>query len=627
MRLVPNHELSAPAMNRILLTLTACALAAGCAAPPPAVPSAPPPAASAEAPDITLLAPADGAVVPLLSEGQKAFFDLPEAERRERFRDPAWRHGLEQLGHRPQAVRLRWSWTRNSDPPGNYRVALERRGLGDLDEFEPAGEFVAAVPWLEIPNLESGRTYRWTVSGENRGVASGTFSTEARAPRLLDVPGIPNARDLGGWTGRDGRRVRQGVFFRTAGLNDNASDLWYTREELEAADTNGALAAAAAALDREEGRIRALEESLAAAATVPAAPAGGWTFFRVAETNFDDAAVAALREVPATFLGAAAETLPEDGTIGAPGQAAGPAVLLLPLDAEADGHALVTCGADWWWTLRVNGDLLVDRLATDGPGNERWPVAAGNHSFLVPVRKGRNLLAAVVRTGTAGWRWCFDAAPAAATPADAFADARRFVESRRKALWRVRKGFAPGASRVTAATRELLIGRFGVRTDVDLRSDGECRGMEGSPLGPEVRWAHVSSAAYGDLQLDWGRDAFRRVFEVFLDPDAAGIDFHCIAGQDRTGAVSFVVLALLGVSEEDLARDWEATALWNPFDHFNHEARYDKLVRGFDRWPGETINERVEAYVLSLGFSAADLDAFRERLLEPPLPRCHEGCK
>ena len=611
-------------MSRFLPTLALLVLAAGCAAPPSASTAAA--TAAVEAPAITILAPAEGAVVPLLSDGQKAFFDLPEAERRERFRDPAWRHGLEQLGHRPRPVLLRWSWTKNSDPPGNYHVALERRGLGDLDGFEPAGEFVAAVPWLEIPNLESGRTYRWTVSGENRGVASGTFSTEARAPRLLDVPGIPNARDLGGWTGRDGRRVRQGVFFRTAGLNDNASDLWYTREELEAADTNGVLAAAAAALDREEEQIRALEESLGATGVVRAVPAGGWTFFRVAETNFDDAAVAALSEVPATFLGAAAETLPEDGAIGAPGDAAGPAVLLLPLAAEADGHALVSCGADWWWSLRVNGDLLVDRLPY-AIGNERWPVAPANHPLLVPVRKGRNLLAVVVRTGTAGWRWRFDAAPAAATPADALADARRLVDARRNALWRVRKGFAPGASRVTAATRELLIGRFGIRTDTDLRRDDECRGMEGSPLGPEVRWAHISSAQYGDMQLDWGRDAFRRVFEVFLDPASAGIDFHCIAGQDRTGAVSFIVLALLGVSEEDLARDWAATAFWNPNGGFNHEARYDKLVRGFDRWPGETINERVEAYVLSLGFSEADLDAFRERLLEPPLPRCHEGCK
>ena len=38
------------------------------------------------------------------------------------------------------------------------------------------------------------------------------------------------------------------------------------------------------------------------------------------------------------------------------------------------------------------------------------------------------------------------------------------------------------------------------------------------------------------------------------------------------------------LSEEDLARDWEATALWNPCGGFRHESRYDRLVRGFDRW-------------------------------------------
>ena len=606
-------------MKRTILSLFLLAFAAGCATAPVRDSSS-----AAAAQNIVILAPAEDAVEPLLSEGQKAFFDLSAEERRKRFRDPAWRHGLERLGHRPRPVRLEWSWAPNADPPGNYRVALERRGLGDLDGFEPAGEYRTAVPWLDLTNLEAGRTYRWTVSGGALN-ASGTFSTEARAPRLLDVPGVPNARDLGGWVGRDGRRVRQGIFLRTAGLNDNAADVWFTREELEAADTNGLRAAQAAALEKERREIAALENAPGGIATVHVTPAGEWTLFRVAEADFDDAAVAALDAVPETFCSAAATPLPEDGVIGAPGEATGPAVLLLALDAEEDGLALVSCGADWWWSLRVNGRILVDRTP-ERIGNERWPVAAKNHPLLLPVRKGRNLLAAVVNTGNAGWRWCFDLAPDAA-PADALATWSRYVDTREKDLWRVLKGFAPGESRVTPETRALLFGRFGVRTDVDLRTDRECRGMEGSPLGADVRWAHVSSAAYGDLQLDWGRDAFRRVFAVFLDPASAAIDFHCIAGQDRTGAVSFIVLALLGVSEEDLARDWEATALWNPFDHFNHTARYDKLVRGFDRWPGETINERVEAYVLSLGFSPADLDAFRKRLLEPRLPRCHEDCK
>ena len=43
---------------------------------------------------------------------------------------------------------------------------------------------------------------------------------------------------------------------------------------------------------------------------------------------------------------------------------------------------------------------------------------------------------------------------------------------------------------------------------------------------------------------------------MFLDPANYPIDFHCIAGQDRTGAVAFILNALLGVEEEELYLDW-----------------------------------------------------------------------
>ena len=140
-------------MKRILLPLLVV-FAAGCTTAPDRHSST---ATAKEAPGIVILAPAEGSVEPLLSDGQKAFFDLSAEKRRKRFRDPAWRHGLERLGHRPLPVRLEWSWVRDADPPGNYRVALERRGLGDLDGWEPAGEYRTAVPWLELTSLEAGK--------------------------------------------------------------------------------------------------------------------------------------------------------------------------------------------------------------------------------------------------------------------------------------------------------------------------------------------------------------------------------------------------------------------------------------------------------------------------------------
>ena len=59
---------------------------------------------------------------------------------------------------------------------------------------------------------------------------------------------------------------------------------------------------------------------------------------------------------------------------------------------------------------------------------------------------------------------------------------------------------------------------------------------------------------------------------------------------------------LLSNGQKDFL-DWEATGFWNRDLDFSHRQRFDKLYDGFDDFPGGTINERVEAYVLSLGFT------------------------
>ena len=139
--------------------------------------------------------------------------------------------------------------------------------------------------------------------------------------------------------------------------------------------------------------------------------------------------------------------------------------------------------------------------------------------------------------------------------------------------------------------------------------------MTASPLVSAMCF-HIPSSAYRGIDSSYGRKAFTEVFKVFLDERNYPIDFHCIAGQDRTGAVAFIVNALLGVEEEELYKDWESTGFWNRNTAFNHADYFSKLVKVFAKYPGATINERVEGYVKSLGFTDRDFETLRGILLE-----------
>ena len=178
-------------------------------------------------------------------------------------------------------------------------------------------------------------------------------------------------------------------------------------------------------------------------------------------------------------------------------------------------------------------------------------------------------------------------------------------------------GMVPGAVTLTDASRSYAKDVLGIRTDLDLRSDRECFGMTGSPLGPEVKWIKISSSAYGGMAKDPGKSAFTNAFRVFLDEKNYPIDFHCIAGADRTGSLAFILNGLLGVDEEELWRDWEVTAFQKEKLDFGHRTRFSKLVKVFEPFPGTNINEKIVAYVKSAGFTDADIEKFRALMLEP----------
>ena len=181
------------------------------------------------------------------------------------------------------------------------------------------------------------------------------------------------------------------------------------------------------------------------------------------------------------------------------------------------------------------------------------------------------------------------------------------------AQWRnlPRDKWVPGKDRLDDKTRKYQVERYGIRTDLDLRGDGETFGMKGSPLGPQTVWAHNESYSYAAFHSEKGRAAFKRDFAIFLDEGNYPIGFHCIAGADRTGSLAYTLEALLGVSDEDMLLDWELTAFSNPNPSFAHRHRYDVLVAGFREYPGENARERAESFVKALGFTDSDIARFR----------------
>ena len=178
------------------------------------------------------------------------------------------------------------------------------------------------------------------------------------------------------------------------------------------------------------------------------------------------------------------------------------------------------------------------------------------------------------------------------------------------------KDWHPGAERLNPKTRAYMRETLGIRTDIDLRTDRECYGMKGSPLGEGVKWVHVASSGYGGMAGASGKKAFAEVFKVFLDEKNYPIDFHCIAGADRTGSLAYILNSLLGVEEDELWKDWEVTAFDKAKLEFGHASRFEKLLEVFAKYPGSTERERVEAYVKEQGFTDADMAKFRELMLE-----------
>lgn len=110
---------------------------------------------------------------------------------------------------------------------------------------------------------------------------------------------------------------------------------------------------------------------------------------------------------------------------------------------------------------------------------------------------------------------------------------------------------------ITEDGKNVMLGQLGIKSEIDLRKTegNEVGGITSSPLGDTVTYYSCPMEWDGDMLYD-NKEQVLRVFSILADENNYPVIYHCNIGTDRTGMISFLVNALLGVPEDDLIRDY-----------------------------------------------------------------------
>ena len=188
----------------------------------------------------------------------------------------------------------------------------------------------------------------------------------------------------------------------------------------------------------------------------------------------------------------------------------------------------------------------------------------------------------------------------------------------------------------------IVLSQLGVGVDLDLRGMPPGNAGGSGELNP---WASTDPVIYKNIKL-WNYFVpssnsgayFERAPGVSADQyqyairciigwlkDGKVVYFHCHGGADRTGTLAFLIEALLGVSESDIAKDFELTTYSNSIHRRNGVGGwfYKPMVNYIRTFaPGGSIQEQVTAWAKTRHSDSVEpltdeeIDALKKLMLE-----------
>lgn len=169
--------------------------------------------------DITLLAPTDGTNnIVLANAATWGYMNEP-------FTDTLVGKYSDLVTENTHPVPIAFAWEDNGSDA--YKLYID----SDVSFLEP-WVFTVTDTKTNIYNLCVDTTYYWYVEGGGETSPVYRFRTSGNQPRLIYAPGVLNVRDTGGWITADGKRVKQGMFYRSALLENITKEGLYQMHDV-----------------------------------------------------------------------------------------------------------------------------------------------------------------------------------------------------------------------------------------------------------------------------------------------------------------------------------------------------------------------------------------------------------
>lgn len=167
------------------------------------------------------------------------------------------------------------------------------------------------------------------------------------------------------------------------------------------------------------------------------------------------------------------------------------------------------------------------------------------------------------------------------------------------------------------ADRDTFCGLLKINAELNLRYEDEITSYT-SPLGGDVEFKHINGVWYGQAKTDNIKEIVSYIIDCINNNKV--IYFHCVAGADRTATTAMLIETILGVSQSDMDKDYELTCYYTGVDtdakaRRRNETEWKSLINYFNGYTGETLRDRVINYLVSVGISINDINAFRQNMI------------